>query len=445
MASSHLRHSSIIVLVILMFTATVPAQSTGLAQSATRALPGCTTLYAFDGQMALAGNNEDFNNPLTLIWFIPASPGRFGRVYFGYEDGIPQGGLNDQGVFFDGLALPYKEMPSTSQRPHFPGGDLALFDEILSRSANVQEVIDIAGRWNRVAGEFAQFLYGDRFGDSVILDGDTILRKQGVFQLATNFRLADNPNPPYPQGEERYGTVYDLLAHADHFSVDLFRQALDIAHAEGDYPTLYSQIYELTTGKIHVYQYHDFQHEVVLDLADELAKGSHVLTIASLFPRNNDVVYWTAQQVSRWKASYEPLINTGIQPESQHWMSGQYVLEAEAEAEPVSIYLEKDQLYLQKPNQFPIELYPTDADTVFHHFFNGFDLTLTFERNLWGQVTGAQGTFRFDPYEISVPYDLMKPGTLPYGTSVLITIAGVSFILLLLGFLLFVLRRLRTT
>lgn len=440
-ASTHLRPTPLILLGILLFTTLLPGQADAFSQPPAHPLPGCTTFYAYDGQTALGGNNEDFNNPLTLIWFIPASPGRFGRVYFGYDDYLPQGGLNDQGVFFDGLSLPYKEMPLTSQRPHFPGGDLALFDEILSRSANVQHVIDIASRWNRVAGEFAQFLYGDRFGDSVIIDGDTILRKQGAFQLATNFRLTDQPNPPYPEGEERYGTVYKMLSQADNYSIELFRQALEAAHAEGDYPTVYSQIYELSTGKIHLYQYHDFQHEVVLDLADELAKGPHVIRIASLFPKNNELDQWTAQQESRWRAGYEKLINTRIKPASQSWMSGQYLLQEKGQAQPVNIYLEKDQLYLQRPNEFPIGLYPATSDTVFHHFFNGMDLTLTFKRNLWGQTTGADGTFSFDPYEISLPYNLTRPGVLSFNSSVLITIAAVSILLILFGYIQFVRRR----
>jgi len=322
MTSSPLRYLKLILLGILLLTTLQPGRTHAYTRPPAPPLPGCTTLFAYDGETALGGNNEDFNNPLTRIWFIPASPGRFGRVYFGYDDFLPQGGLNDQGLFFDGLALPYKAMPVTSQRPHFPGGDLALFDEILSRSANVQDVIDITGRWNRLGGEFGQNLFGDRFGDSVIIDGDTILRKQGDFQLATNFRLVDQPNPPYPQGEERYGTLSDMLSRADHFSVELFRQALDAAHAEGDYPTLYSQVYELKTGLIHLYLYHDFEHEVVLNLAEELAKGPHMISIASLFPGKHDLDPWAARQEAQWKADSEKSINTSLRPESQSWMSG---------------------------------------------------------------------------------------------------------------------------
>ncbi len=426
---------------VLLFTTLLPGQMKAAAQPAAAPMQGCTTLYAFDGQNALGGNNEDYNNPLTLVWFIPASPGRYGRVYFGFDDGIPQGGLNDQGVFFDGLALTYKAMPLASQRPHFPGGDMALWDEILSRSATVQEALDISSRWYHVAGEYAQNFYGDRFGDSAIVDGDTVIRKQGAFQLATNFRLVENPNPPYP--EERYNVLSDMLTNAGQFNVELFRQALIAAHAEGDVPTLYSQVYELNKGLIHLYQFHDFEHEVVLNLADELAKGPHVATIASLFPKNDVYDLWAFQRVAQWKVNYEGTINMGIRPESQAWMSGDYTLQENGEAVPVKITLENGQLSLQKPNQLPIALYPSASDAVFHNFYNGMDLKLTFQRNVWGQATGAQGAFGFAAYNISLPYQLTRPGVISFTTSLWITLAGGAALLLVLGAAVLLLRQRR--
>jgi LPXTG-motif cell wall-anchored protein len=437
MASIHLRPIRCILAGVLLFVTLLPGQVMAVAPLPLYPQQGCTVFYASDGQTALAGNNEDMNDPLTLVWFIPAAPGRFGRVYFGFDDYIPEGGLNDQGVFFDGLSLPYKAMPATSQRPHFPGGGLALWDEVLSRSANVQDAIDIISRWNRLGGEYSQLFYGDRLGNSVIIDGDTILRKQGALQIATNFRLVENPNPPYP--DNRYGKLFAMLSQADYYTVDLFRQVLDVAHAESGSPTLYSQVYELNKGIIHLYQFHDFQHEVVLNLADELAKGPHIATIASLFPKNSDFDLWAFQQLQQWQVNYEALINTSIKPDSQSWMSGEYVLQGEAE--PVKVYLENNQLYLLKPNQLPVELYPTSPDTVVHHFFNGMDLTLTFQRDQSGQASGAQGTFSFKPYNISLPQNLVRTETGSSNTSPWIVFAGVGIVLILLGSILFVLRR----
>ena len=112
---------------------------------------------------------------------------------------------------------------------------------------------------------------------------------------------------------------------------------------------------------------------------------------------------------------------------------------------PVKIYLEKDQLYMLRPNQLPMALYPAGPNTVFHHFLNGIDMTFTFRRNLWGQVSGAQGTFNFDPYGISRPYNLTRPGVASYNTSLWITIVVVGLLLIVAGSALVLRRRRKGT
>jgi hypothetical protein len=130
-------------------------------------------------------------------------------------------------------------------------------------------------------------------------------------------------------------------------------------------------------------------------------------------------------------------------------MSGDYVLEAQPEAGLVKVYFDEDQLYLQRPSQLPIPLYPAAPDTVLHHFFNGMDLTLTFQRNPSGQATGAQGAFSFKPYDISVPYNLARSAasasnTSPISTGWWIGIGGAGLVLMALGSFLVVLRRRHT-
>jgi len=61
----------------------------------------CTGFMMTDGEIVLVGNNEDSKIPYTRVRFIPAENERFGRVYFGYDNWSPQGGMNDQGLFFD--------------------------------------------------------------------------------------------------------------------------------------------------------------------------------------------------------------------------------------------------------------------------------------------------------------------------------------------------------
>src|SRR5262245_6914450 len=93
----------------------------------------CTVFFAFDGKVALAGSNEDWSDPNTQVWFVPATKDSHGIVYFGFgggeyprggvsrhklqipdegitkirpEDlyGLPQGGMNEKGLFFDGAS-----------------------------------------------------------------------------------------------------------------------------------------------------------------------------------------------------------------------------------------------------------------------------------------------------------------------------------------------------
>ena len=44
--------------------------------------------------MALAGSNEDWGDPNTQMWFVPATKDTYGMVYFGFGRGeYPKGGV----------------------------------------------------------------------------------------------------------------------------------------------------------------------------------------------------------------------------------------------------------------------------------------------------------------------------------------------------------------
>ena len=57
----------------------------------------CPVFLAARGKVVLAGNNEDWIDKKTRITFRPADGESFGRVDFGFGNGVPQGGLNDHG------------------------------------------------------------------------------------------------------------------------------------------------------------------------------------------------------------------------------------------------------------------------------------------------------------------------------------------------------------
>ena len=310
---------------------------------------------------------------------------------------------------------------------------------MLSHSTSVQDAIQVFYRWNRAGGEYSQLFYGDRFGDAAIVDGDRFIHRQDAFLLATNFRALDSPNPPYP--DARYGTLQAMLQAADRYDVDLVRRALDAAHAEGDNPTLYSQIYELDSKTIQLFQYHDFKHAVVIDLAEELAKGPHTVSIESLFPTNAARDDWARSRLQEWRAGFEGRIRTGIETASQDWMCGEYTLQGAPKGGLGHVYIAGGLLRLEALSMPAVELRPSSSDSVFHQYVNGVNLALTFQRNLWGQTTRARGTLSYKALGLEIPYNLTKHGVLSFRLTVLITVVGAITLAVALAATGFVLHR----
>jgi hypothetical protein len=428
-------------LFLLLFASTVknPAVRPGQVAQVTHPGQGCTVIYASAGDLAFGGNNEDSHSPLTRAWFIPASKGDYGRVYFGYDDLMVQGGVNDQGLFFDGLYVPPAALDASAQNPEFPGGPAVMVDEIMARSATVDQALAYFLRYNRTGLEAGQLFFGDKAGNSAIVEENAIVRKKGAYQIATNFRQSEDPGPPYFDG--RYNTADELLSQAGSLSVERMRQVLEATHQEDYAQTVYSQVYDLKQGLIYLYFFHDYQNGMVLNLAEELAKGPHMLDLAALFPENQAYAQWLQSITDNWKTFYEYRIDRSVKPARLGSLAGAYRLEGETAALPIRVYLEKDQLYLQMPNELPLELYPDSNGFVFHPYYNNTELRLTFQRNLPGQVTGAQAQVVYDGNKIAYSYSLNKAGVL--SDSRLAWLAGSIVLLIILISLVLVMRKRR--
>ena len=61
----------------------------------------CRAYLATGGDGPLSGNDEDFWSPNTRMWFVPGEDGGYGRVFLGFDDGYPQGGMKQAGLVFE--------------------------------------------------------------------------------------------------------------------------------------------------------------------------------------------------------------------------------------------------------------------------------------------------------------------------------------------------------
>lgn len=67
----------------------------------TASLSACTIFVLTDGERVLFFNNEDWFNPVTRLWFVPAGKDHLGCAYVGFDNGWAQGGVNTAGLAFD--------------------------------------------------------------------------------------------------------------------------------------------------------------------------------------------------------------------------------------------------------------------------------------------------------------------------------------------------------
>lgn len=243
----------------------------------------CTMVMVAKGDVMLAGNNEDYLNPNTKMWIYPASRGEYGRICFGFDDGFTQGGMNDRGLFIDGNALSPTAWKADPAKPDFKDGNL--MDHILAHCATVDEVIAFFYKYNHKSLKYAKFPIADAGGDSAVVEWGQgkvqCIKRTGRYQISTNFVQTDFKPEDYPCA--RYRMAEKILGAADTVSVGLVRSVLSATHSEYKYPTLYSNIYDLKNKKVYLYNFHNFEEVVILDLADALKKGKQTFDIPSLF------------------------------------------------------------------------------------------------------------------------------------------------------------------
>ena len=130
-----------------------------------------------------SGHLTDWKDPDTYLWFTPGHEGVYGRVSFGFGNLWPQGGMNDQGLFFDGMMTEPLPLKKTEGKP--PPHDL--LDRMLRECATVDEAVKFLDQFHMPQLANAMLFLGDKHGNSAIYEGDEVLRGDGRLQVVTNY------------------------------------------------------------------------------------------------------------------------------------------------------------------------------------------------------------------------------------------------------------------
>jgi hypothetical protein len=212
-----------------------------------------------DTNRTLFFNNEDYFNPATRIWFLPATKTYYGCAYLGFNDDWAQGGVNQYGLAFDWVAG-----ASNSYTPAIylktPQGNPA--ERMLESCKTVQEAIAFYHRYAEPGFASGAMLIADKTGASVIIHAKNGQLQYDVSHQSRGFGYGD-------------ATLKQLLLPTLRPSLENGLPILQACRQEGQYATKYSNVYDLRSGKIHLTSMGGKEESVRLDIAAELKKGGH--------------------------------------------------------------------------------------------------------------------------------------------------------------------------
>jgi len=231
----------------------------GLLCFAAVSAPACTIFVLTDASHALFCNNEDWSNPRTRIWFVPASAGCYGRAYVGYDDGWARGGLNTEGLACDwvgGFSEAWQPGPAARCVRGNPT------ERLLESCATVEEAIAFCQQHPESDFARAKILVADRSGASAIIgarDGKLLIEPA---HQSRGFGYA-------------FRTLEPLLANAPPPTVAAGARILHACVQNGRYATKYSNVFDLKSGEIFLFPLSDPASEVHFSLPAELQQGGH--------------------------------------------------------------------------------------------------------------------------------------------------------------------------
>lgn len=245
----------------------------------------CTVYKITKNGRTFVGNNEDYWDANSRIWFEKGKSGEYGSMFVGFDNGVAQGGMNEKGLVFDGFSVQQRQIKKKAGRRKFYP---ALFKDVMKKCQSISEVSALLGKYDLSHLNGGMLLYVEKSGKYLVIEADTMMMGNEGHYLLSNFcpsqttNVSDLKIPYYQKGRRM------MEQHID-TSMSYLIQLSDTMHQDwgkGFGGTLYTTIYDLNEGSVNLYFYHDYNVSVKFNLKDEPGKKDKILTISELFPDN---------------------------------------------------------------------------------------------------------------------------------------------------------------
>jgi len=242
--------------------------------------------------LTLVGSNEDFKKSNSQIFIIPDNNGKYGYALFGYNGSV-QSGVNEKGLFWDGLrAYPYVTIDNSCQKPNI-GGDVLY--KILEDCAMVDEVIQLFEKYYWEGFRLSQLMVVDKTGESAIItynkNGLVVTKREKSYQVCSNFRISCNEGIKEPHwysiGYGRFNKARKQQQNLE-LTENNFLSILKATRQNNIFAkTIYSTVFNLNTGDILLSIDGNFSQIAKINLFEELKKGKHSYYLSDLVNSTN--------------------------------------------------------------------------------------------------------------------------------------------------------------
>jgi hypothetical protein len=236
--------------------------------------------YSVDGRTYFCGN-EDWTAKDPAIQTYKANGKQYGYVLFGWGTYLPryaQAGVNSEGLCFDWAAVPTQVYIRDNKKPD---ASLDVTVDILKNCKSIDEVIKYIDGYNvpHIAEEHIMFT--DKAGKSCVIEYNhskqELVHDHAAFQFITNFHLTDPALGWYPC--ERYRKMAAFFGE-DGSKEHRLAEILHKVHQEGQYPTIYSYIFDLGRMEITVFYNHNYMTKRVYAFS-KLVEANVTIDISS--------------------------------------------------------------------------------------------------------------------------------------------------------------------
>jgi len=249
-----------------------------------------------DGK-TMVGCNEDAWRTTSRIWFENVkNKNEYGAAFTGsrkvnQNQFAPQSGMNEVGLTFSRLASYFPKKNTHENGKKEITNEVLYLTEILHKCATVDDVKHYIEQHDHSFFIDDVFIYIDSSGKYLIVEPYELIEGNNPYYILSNFCPSITNNEKARKLERyRKGEVF-LKTHKVNASLSFCTSLSDTMHVcrnrNGD-GTLLTTIWDAKNGFINLFFYHSYDATVQFNLAEELAKGDHILNVASLFPINSE-------------------------------------------------------------------------------------------------------------------------------------------------------------